>query len=89
MRRSPEYFADEDLDLIYIAKRLSEAQRVEGLLTAEAIDYVVAADEYIGGVIFRRTRVGAFFYVRATDGDRARAVLQRHGYRPLALDEQE
>jgi len=87
LRRSPEHFAGEELELIYIAKRLAEAKELERLLSDGAIEYLVAADYYIGGVIFRRTRVGAFFYVRAADGSRARSLLERHGYRPLELED--
>ena len=37
--------------------------RVEDLLTSAGLDYVVEPDEYVVGTIFRRRRIGAFFYV--------------------------
>ena len=89
MRRPPEHFGDDELDLIYIAKRLGEAKKLEQVLTNGSIEYLVTADYYIGGVIFRKARIGAFFYVRATDSERARSLLERHGYRPLELEEPE
>ncbi len=81
MRREAEFFDGDELTLVYIAKRLNEALRLEDLLTERAIDYYVEPDTYSGGVIFRRTRVGAFFYVRAADLDRTRAAMQSGGYR--------
>jgi len=83
MRREPGFFGDRELVLIYIAKRLSEALKLESLLTAAGLDYAVEADHYMGGVIFRRQRVGAFFYVLPEARDAARRVLAEHGYQPL------
>lgn len=34
MQRAPEHFGDQELTLIYIAKRLTEALRLENLLTS-------------------------------------------------------
>ena len=75
---------DEELDLIYIAKKLKEALALEERLTERGIDYYVEPDTYTGGVIFRRSRVGAFFYVRPSDRERSLPVLADHGYAPLA-----
>jgi hypothetical protein len=83
MRRDPEYFGEEDLELIYIAKKLSEALELEELLSERGLDYLVEPDTFSGGVIFRRARVGAFFYVRPGDGERGRHVLSENGYRPF------
>lgn len=85
MRRSPEYFDDQELELLYIARKLSEAKALERVLTEQAVDYLVEADEYTGGVIFRSVRVGAFFYVPLRDLERARTVLAECGYRPYRL----
>jgi len=83
VRRSPEDFADRELVLIYIAKRLREAQQLEAVLTQAGVDYVVGADRYIGGVIIRRERIGAFFYVLAEAEAAAREVMLRHGFQPF------
>ncbi|MGB9606703.1 MAG: hypothetical protein ACP5U2_01325 [Bryobacteraceae bacterium] len=83
MRRRPEDYADRELVLIYIAKRLREAQQLEQVLTAAGVDYVVGADRYIGGVIIRRERIGAFFYVPVEAEPAARQVMLRHGFRPF------
>lgn len=63
MRRDPEYFGDCEMDLIFIAKRLKDALRLEELLTQAAVDYAVETDTYQGGVVFLSERTGAFFYV--------------------------
>ena len=81
MRRSVDYFEDRDLDLIFIAKRLKEALRLESALTESGVEYAVEADNYTGGVIFRSQRTGAFFYVLPEAVEQAREVMRRHGFR--------
>jgi hypothetical protein len=82
MRREPDFFEDDsNLALIYIAKRLKEALRLEDLLTKAGINYLVEPDTYTGGIIFRSQRVGAFFYVAPGDESQARETLAREGFR--------
>ena len=68
--------------LIYIAKRLKDALRLEKILTDAGVDYGVEADHYQGGVIFRSQRVGAFFYVRPDSVSMTHRVMDDNGYRP-------
>ena len=82
MRREPDFFGERDLVLIYIAKRLREALRLEELLTAASLDYLVEPDRYAGGVVFRSERVGAFFYVAPEAESAARQALLDRGLRP-------
>ncbi|HSW52835.1 MAG TPA: hypothetical protein VLG93_06370 [Sulfuricaulis sp.] len=82
MRRVDDDFGQQELVLIYIAKRLKEATTLEEHLTAAGVDYLVECDTYRGGLIFVSERVGAFFYVNDADAGPARQVLTRHGYRP-------
>ena len=89
MRREPDFFGDQDLALIYIAKTLKEALALEDRLTERGMDYLVEPDTYTGGVIFRRSRVGAFFYVRPDDRERSSHVLIEHGYKPYKSLEDE
>ena len=84
MRREPDFFGDRDLVLLYIAKRLDEALKLEAALSAAGLDYLVEADHYQGGVIFRAERVGAFFYVPPEAAEAARQLLRSQGWRPLA-----
>src|SRR5580704_12915047 len=83
MRREPDFFQDREMDLVYIAKKLQEALRLESAFTESGVDYAVEPDKYSGGVIFRSERVGAFFYVLPEAADRARLVMQQHGFRFL------
>lgn len=82
MHREKEFFDDQDLDLLYIAKRLKEALRLEEVLTAAGLEYVVEPDTYMGGLIFRSARVGAFFYVLPGDVPSARKIMTENGFRP-------
>ena len=86
MRQEPSYFGDRELSLLYIAKRLSEALRLEKLLTETGLDYLVEPDKYTGGVLFRSERVGAFFYVLPEHETLARETLERNGYKPYGTD---
>jgi len=85
MKRDAEWFEGYEPELLYIAKKLRDATQLETVLTEAGIDFGVEADEYQGGVIFRRTRIGAFFYVRPETRDAARAVLKEKGYRLPAI----
>jgi hypothetical protein len=82
MKQDAAFFEGHDAELIYIAKKLKDALRLEEILAAEGVDFGVEADEYSGGVVFRSTRVGAFFYVLPETADQARQVLERNGFKP-------
>jgi hypothetical protein len=82
MHRVDDQFAEQELLLLYIAKKLREAKKLEELLTGAGIDYLVECDTYRGGIIFVSERVGAFFYVTDDAAEPARAVLRDNGYRP-------
>ena len=82
MRQVPAYFEGKEPILVYIAKRLDDALRLEELFTAAGVDYGVEADEYRGGIIFRSVRAGAFFYVLPETVDAAYELLRRNGYKP-------
>jgi prenyltransferase beta subunit len=82
MRREPDFFGSSDLDLVYMAKRLREALKVEQLFTETGIDYLVETGMYTGGFLMKRDLAGAFFYVAAGDLDRARELLAGNRYKP-------
>jgi hypothetical protein len=82
MRQEPEHFGDQELDLVYVAKRLKEALRLEQVFTEAGMDYLVEPDRYTGGIIFRSERVGAFFYVAPDSVTAARELMTREGFRP-------
>lgn len=79
MRRDPDFFGDEELDLVYIAKRLREAKRAEEALDAAKIDYAIEVDKYLGGFLFKRELDGAFFYVRGESLEAARTAVSAAG----------
>jgi hypothetical protein len=83
VRQEPEYFGEEELQLVYVAARLNEAKKLERILTERSLDYLVEPDTYTGGVVFRTERVGAFFYVRKTDLERVRETMKANNYRPI------
>ena len=83
MKQDASYFDGKEATLIYIAKKLKDALRLESIFTTAGVDYGVEADEYKGGVIFRSVRVGAFFYVLPEAVDAAHDVMRRHGYKPF------
>ena len=83
MKQDAAFFEGKDPTLIYIAKRLKEALRLESIFTSAGLNYGVEADEYRGGVIFRSLRVGAFFYVLPESVDVAHEIMRRHGYKPF------
>lgn len=78
----PEAENPEELP-IYVAKRLADAERLEAVFTKAGIEYEVEPDTYPGGVIFRTTRVGAFFYVAPDLRERAAAVMLENGFHPV------
>ena len=82
MRKEADYFEGVEPALIFVARRLSDAIKLEGVLDAAGIDYGVEPDEYMGGIIFKSRRVGAFFYVRPEFRESAVAAMLEHGYVP-------
>lgn len=82
MRKETEYFGEAELDLVYMARRLSDALEMENYLTAAGVDYLVETGTYTGGFIMRRDLTGAFFYVAPKDLQAAREVLARHRLKP-------
>ena len=85
MKQEPSYFDDKEPVLIYIAKKLKDALRLESIFDEAGVDYGVEADEYKGGFLFQRVRAGAFFYVLPETTVAAHEVMRRHGYKPYEL----
>jgi hypothetical protein len=82
MLRDQEFFEDRELSLVYMARRLKESLAVEKVLDAGEMDYAVEPAYYQSGLLFRTTKIGAYFYVLPQDEDRARYLLREGGYRP-------
>lgn len=84
MRQDPDFFGDAELDLIFMARRLRDALKLEGLLTHAGVDYLVETGNYTGGLLFKRDLTGAFFYVAPNDTDKARGILLQNRFKPYA-----
>jgi hypothetical protein len=76
MRHDDTHFGDQELVLVYIAKRLREAKEIENLFDQAGLDYLVEPDTYRGGVLFVRELIGAFFYVTEAETETARSCLR-------------
>ena len=85
MRREPDFFGEQELILVYVAKKLKEALRLEKLFTDAGLDYLVEPDKYSGGVIFRSERIGAFFYVAPENDAVARNLMHGDGFTPYEV----
>ena len=86
MRQPPEFFGEQDLDLLYVAKKLDDAIRLEAVLDEAGLDYLVEPDKYKGGLIFQSERIGAFFYTAPEQSESARVALVQAGYRPYDVE---
>ena len=82
MKQESSFFDNREPVLIYIAKKLRDATRLESVLTEAGVDYGVEADEYRGGVVFSSTRIGAFFYVLPETVQAARETMERASFKP-------
>jgi hypothetical protein len=82
MKQDAAFFEGKEPVLVYIAKKLKDALRLEEIFTASGIEYGVEADEYRGGVIFRSVRAGAFFYVLPETVESAHELMRLHSYNP-------
>jgi len=83
MKQDASYFAGKEPVLVYIAKKLRDALRLESVLTEAGLDYGVEADEYRGGIIFIGHRIGAFFYVLPEMVEATHDVMRQNGYNPF------
>ncbi len=81
MRRDADFFADQELVLLYMARRLKHALTVEKIFTDAGMDYFLQTGPYLSGLLFRTTKVGVFFYSAAEHQARARALLTEHGFK--------
>ena len=81
MRREPDFFGDQELVLVYMARRLRDALAVETIFTEGGLDYALETAPYQSGLLFRSTKVGVLFYVMPQEEARARAVLLERRYK--------
>jgi hypothetical protein len=82
MRRESEHFGDVELDLLYMARRLRDALRLEEILTAAGVDYLIETGTYTAGFLMKRDLTGAFFYVAPEDLATSQSLLSEHKFQP-------
>jgi hypothetical protein len=80
MRREPEFFGDQELVLVYMARKLKNALAIERILTKGGFDYHLETGPYQSGLLFRTTKAGVFFYTRVEDAEPARSLLLQNGF---------
>jgi hypothetical protein len=81
MRQEPEFFGEKELNLLYMGRKLRASLKVEKILNEGGIDYAVEPGYYQSGLLFRSTKIGAYFYVLPEDEARARMLLLEGGYK--------
>ncbi|HMF78905.1 MAG TPA: hypothetical protein VK604_24825 [Bryobacteraceae bacterium] len=82
MKREPEFFGDTELNLVFMARRLREALKIEEIFTAANIDYLVETGTYTGGMLLKRELTGAFFYVTPEAWGPASQLLLANRFKP-------
>jgi hypothetical protein len=82
MRRNSEYFGNVELDLLYMARRLPDALRLEEVLTGAGVDYLIETGTYTAGFLMKRDLTGAFFYVDPKDLAASQSLLSEHHFKP-------
>jgi len=85
-----EEFAEKELARVYIAGRVSEAERVESVLTQHGIDYTVDIEPFLRRIlgVFTSQYSGAAFYVLAGQAAIARSVLIAAGLNQGIADDE-
>lgn len=77
-----------ELEKVFVAARLAEAQRVEEVLSLEGVDYVVKVEPFVGGLFSTfRPRNGAVFYVASMQAVYCRSKLIDAGLGAGVVDE--
>jgi hypothetical protein len=82
MRRDADFFQEDELDLLFVARRLREALKIEDILSDGGIDFLIETATYTGGFLIRRELTGAFFYVSPRDLESARQLLLANRFPP-------
>ncbi len=79
--QEPDFFAEQELVLVYMARRLKDALAVEKLFDERGLEYALETGPYQSGLLFRSTKIGVFFYTTPREENRARALLLEHGFK--------
>jgi hypothetical protein len=80
-------FADKEVTRIYLAGELTEAKRVEEILSVNGINYAVEVEPYVRLSVFSSEYAGAAFYVLSGQADFCKQVLFEAGLKIGIEDE--
>ena len=86
MRREADFFREQELDLVYMARTLRDSLKLEDILTEAGIDYLVETGSYTAGLLMKRELTGAFFYVSPENCNYVKEILLRNRYKPYVED---
>ena len=79
-RLDPDALADQELDLVFIARNTSEARRAEELLTERGVDYTLDFEPFFHAGIFGvGTLTGVGFFVLPGQATYCRELLRDRG----------
>ncbi len=84
MRHEADFFGEIELELIYMARSLRDALKLERVLNEAGIDYLVETGWYTAGLLMKRDLAGAFFYVAPHNTEQTREVLWSNRYKPYS-----
>jgi hypothetical protein len=79
-------FGERETRLVFIASSVAEAERVEEALEDDGIDFAVALERYVAGLLFARERAGVGFHVLEAQAAYARTLLKRR-FKTGVIDE--
>jgi hypothetical protein len=80
-------FGEREVSRIYLAAELTEAKKVEHLLSANEIDYAVEVEPYVRMSIFSSEYAGAAFYVLTEQAEFCKRALFEAGLKIGIQDE--
>ena len=87
-RIDAEELEERESELIFIARTVREARRVETLLREAGIDYAIAFEPFLHGGIFGVTTLtGVGFSVLSGQAFYCRDLLKRHGLAVGVIEE--
>jgi hypothetical protein len=76
-RVEPEEFGERETRLVFIARNVGEAERVEDVLAANGVEFFVQIERYVSGLLFASERAGIGFHVLETQAAWSRGLLLR------------
>ena len=83
-------FSDKEISRIFIAASIGEAERVESLLTENAITYAVQIEDFVKpGLFTTSVNEGVAFYVLSRQHDFCRQLLFAKGLKTGLIENED